>query len=100
MPPRLVSNERFTWEYQLGNYIKKLFVKSSFAMADYEVVDQKKYLEDTCKPKCAKPLHAYQACAKRIKCDETGHKHCTGQYFDYWSCVDNCVAPKLFNKLK
>lgn len=37
---------------------------------------------------------------KRIEGDETGNKHCTGQYFDYLSCIDKCVAPKLFAKLK
>ncbi|KAM0937060.1 putative cytochrome b-c1 complex, subunit 6, ubiquinol-cytochrome C reductase hinge [Dioscorea sansibarensis] len=68
--------------------------------ADEEIVDPKKYYEDTCKPKCVRPLRAYQACVERVKGDETGHKHCTGQYFDYWSCVDACVAPKLFDKLK
>ncbi|KAA8545556.1 hypothetical protein F0562_020340 [Nyssa sinensis] len=72
----------------------------SIAMADEEPVDPKKYLEDACKPKCVKPLLEYQACVKRIQGDETGHKHCTGQYFDYWSCIDKCVAPKLFSKLK
>ncbi|XP_022762099.1 cytochrome b-c1 complex subunit 6-like [Durio zibethinus] len=41
-----------------------------------------------------------QACVKRIQGDESGHKHCTGQYFDYWSCIDKCVAPSLFSKLK
>ncbi|KAI5356138.1 hypothetical protein L3X38_009033 [Prunus dulcis] len=71
-----------------------------FCMADEEPVDQKKYLEESCKPKCVKPLLEYQACVKRIQGDESGHKHCTGQYFDYWSCVDKCVAPKLFPKLK
>ncbi|KAK6940022.1 Ubiquinol-cytochrome C reductase hinge domain, partial [Dillenia turbinata] len=95
-----------------------------------ELVDQKKYLEEACKPKCVKPFLQYQdwqiayvawiklvslsekprpsrsdvnpptSCVKRIKDDETGHKHCTGQYFDYWSCVDHCVAPRLFEKLK
>ncbi|XP_020260523.1 cytochrome b-c1 complex subunit 6-like [Asparagus officinalis] len=69
-------------------------------MADDEPVDQKKYLEERCKPVCVKPLFEYQACVKRIKDDETGHKHCTGQYFDYWSCVDKCVAEKLFKMLK
>ncbi|GAB2216441.1 hypothetical protein Droror1_Dr00024214 [Drosera rotundifolia] len=68
--------------------------------ADEEPVDPKHYLEETCKPKCVKPLHAYQACVKRIDGDESGHKHCTGQYFDYYSCVDKCVAPRLFSKLK
>ncbi|CAD5196674.1 unnamed protein product, partial [Musa acuminata subsp. malaccensis] len=61
-------------------------------MADEEPVDPKQYLEDTCKPKCVRPLRAYQACVKRIKGDETGHKHCTGQYFDYWKCIDECVS--------
>ncbi|KAK8948744.1 hypothetical protein KSP39_PZI005922 [Platanthera zijinensis] len=41
-----------------------------------------------------------QACVKRIQADESGHKHCTGQYFDYWHCVDKCAAEKLFDKLK
>ncbi|KAG5392287.1 hypothetical protein IGI04_022250 [Brassica rapa subsp. trilocularis] len=68
--------------------------------ADEEVVDPKKYLEESCKPKCVKPLLEYQACVKRIQGDESGHKHCTGQYFDYWHCIDKCVAPKLFAKLK
>ncbi|KAL9261710.1 Cytochrome b-c1 complex subunit 6-1, mitochondrial-like protein [Drosera capensis] len=71
-----------------------------YTMADEEPVDPKHYLEETCKPKCVKPLHAYQACMKRIDGDESGHKHCTGQYFDYYSCVDKCVAPRLFSKLK
>ncbi|XP_048226682.1 cytochrome b-c1 complex subunit 6-1, mitochondrial isoform X1 [Ricinus communis] len=69
-------------------------------MADEELVDQKRYLEDSCKPKCVKPLIEYEACIKRIEGEDPGQKHCTGQYFDYLSCVDRCVAPKLFSKLK
>ncbi|KAJ4915844.1 hypothetical protein Rs2_01394 [Raphanus sativus] len=72
----------------------------SFVLAEDEVVDPKKYLEESCKPKCVKPLLEYQACVKRIQGDDSGHKHCTGQYFDYWQCIDKCVAPKLFAKLK
>ncbi|KFK43768.1 hypothetical protein AALP_AA1G170400 [Arabis alpina] len=69
-----------------------------FSMADEEVVDPKKYLEESCKPKCVKPLLEYQsccdsqACVKRIQGDDSGHKHCTGQYFDYWHCIDKCVS--------
>ncbi|KAK1403997.1 Cytochrome b-c1 complex subunit 6-like protein [Heracleum sosnowskyi] len=70
------------------------------AMADEEPVDQKKHLEEFCKPKCVKPLVEYQACIKRIQGDTNGEKHCTGQYLDYWQCVDKCVAPKLFMELK
>ncbi|XP_039824739.1 uncharacterized protein LOC120686594 [Panicum virgatum] len=72
----------------------------SVAMDDEELVDQKKYLEERCKPQCVKSLYEYDKCVKRVENDDTGHKHCTGQYFDYWSCIDKCVAPKLFKKLK
>nr|GEY90304.1 cytochrome b-c1 complex subunit 6-like [Tanacetum cinerariifolium] len=68
--------------------------------SDEEPVDQKKYFEDLCKPKCVRAWLDYQGCVKRVQADETGHKHCTGQYFDYWQCVDKCVATRLFAKLK
>ncbi|XP_024980509.1 cytochrome b-c1 complex subunit 6-like [Cynara cardunculus var. scolymus] len=69
-------------------------------MSDEEPVDQKRHFEDLCKPKCVRAWLDYQGCVKRVEADETGHKHCTGQYFDYWQCVDKCVAPTLFAKLK
>ncbi|XP_028792710.1 cytochrome b-c1 complex subunit 6-like [Neltuma alba] len=67
---------------------------------DEEPVDPKGYLEESCKPKCVKPLLEYQfnsstSCVKRIQHDESGHKHCTRQYFDYWSCIDKCVSITL-----
>ncbi|CAB4289264.1 unnamed protein product [Prunus armeniaca] len=71
-----------------------------FLFESEELVDQKKYLEESCQPKCVKPLIEYQACVKRVEADNNGDKHCTGQYFDYISCVDKCVAPKLFGALK
>ncbi|KAJ4835834.1 hypothetical protein Tsubulata_033039 [Turnera subulata] len=88
--------------FDYWNCIDKVVAPKLFSKlkADDEPVDPKKFLEESCKPKCVKPLLNYQACVKRIQGDETGHKHCTGQYFDYWSCVDKCVAPKLFTKLK
>uniref|UniRef100_A0A804N6T4 Cytochrome b-c1 complex subunit 6 n=1 Tax=Zea mays TaxID=4577 RepID=A0A804N6T4_MAIZE len=57
-------------------------------MADAEPVDQKNYLEERCKPQCVKTLYDYEKCVKRVESDGSGQKHCTGQYFDYWSCVD------------
>ncbi|XWS24968.1 hypothetical protein CRYUN_Cryun27aG0030400 [Craigia yunnanensis] len=36
-------------------------------------------------------MHDYGECMKKISGDDTGSKHCTGQYFDYWACVDKCV---------
>ncbi|GKU90655.1 hypothetical protein SLEP1_g4622 [Rubroshorea leprosula] len=60
------------------------------SMADGKVIDPKIYLEESCKPKCVKSLIEYGGCVKRIDGDDTGSKHCTGQYFDYLSCVDKC----------
>ncbi|CAI9103950.1 OLC1v1002547C1 [Oldenlandia corymbosa var. corymbosa] len=68
-------------------------------MSDEEPVDPKKELETVCKAKCVREWRAYEDCVLRIKDDDTGTKHCTGQSFDYWHCVDKCVAPKLFAKL-
>ncbi|CAI5490379.1 unnamed protein product, partial [Closterium sp. Naga37s-1] len=59
-------------------------------VADDEPVDPKPEIEEGCRPKCVKQLLAYEACVKRIEGDETGEKHCTGQYFDYWACIDKC----------
>ncbi|KAG5250729.1 cytochrome b-c1 complex [Salix suchowensis] len=87
-------------DHRLSNSPEQGKSRTVLLPADEEPVDPKKYLEESCKPKCVKPLLEYQACVKRIQDDETGHKHCTGQYFDYWSCVDKCVALKLFSKLK
>ncbi|KAL3538596.1 hypothetical protein ACH5RR_001962 [Cinchona calisaya] len=68
--------------------------------SDEEPVDPKKQMEDVCKAKCVREWRAYEDCVLRISKDKTGTKHCTGQYFDYWHCIDKCVAPKLFSKLK
>ena len=65
-----------------------------------EPVDNRPELEEFCKTKCVKTWVSYQECVERIEKDTTGEAHCTGQYFDYYACVDKCVAPKLFNSLK
>lgn len=69
-------------------------------MADEEVSDPKALLEAQTKGKCVRQWQDYKKCIKRIEDDETGHKHCTGQYFDYWQCIDKHVAEKLFDRLK
>ncbi|KMZ70890.1 putative Ubiquinol--cytochrome-c reductase [Zostera marina] len=68
--------------------------------SDFDPVDPKALLEDRCKSKCVKTWVGYVKCAERIKDDESGSKHCTGQYFDYYSCIDKCVALLLFKELK
>ena len=54
-------------------------------------VDPKQQIEEQCKPKCEAFEKAYQQCCERIEGDESGEKHCTGQYFDFWQCVDKCA---------
>ncbi|KAK1369715.1 putative Magnesium and cobalt efflux protein CorC [Heracleum sosnowskyi] len=71
--------------------------KFVFKWAEEEPSDQKKYLEDSCQPRCVKTLLEYKACVQRIEGDDSGHKHCTGQYFDYWQCVDKCTLQILLN---
>ncbi|CAL5098166.1 unnamed protein product [Urochloa decumbens] len=66
-------------------------------MADAEPVDPKNYLEERCKPQCVKSLYDYERCMKRIENDGSGQKHCTGQYFDYWSCVDKLLQSSLIS---
>ncbi|KAJ7540820.1 hypothetical protein O6H91_10G032400 [Diphasiastrum complanatum] len=65
-----------------------------------EPVDPKPEIEELGKPRCVKPWLAYQACVKRVEEDTSGHKHCTGQYFDYWGCIDKFAANRLFERLK
>lgn len=69
-------------------------------MVEYTEEDPKPQLEDACKVECLQQWHKYQECVKRIEGDATGEAHCTGWAFDYWKCIDKCVAPKLFAVLK
>ncbi|PIM98455.1 Ubiquinol-cytochrome c reductase hinge protein [Handroanthus impetiginosus] len=50
--------------------------------AEKEIVDRNRVPEDSCRSKCTKAYVDYQ----RVEGDES--KHCTGQYFDYRSCID------------
>jgi ubiquinol-cytochrome c reductase subunit 6 len=65
---------------------------------DPSPVDTKPECEESCKPRCVKQLLHYEACIKRV--EGSPGKHCTGQYFDYWGCIDKCAAPKIFRTLK
>lgn len=72
-------------------------------MVEYSETDPKPEIEEGCKVECLKAWNEYKACAERIKNEPHGHggpAHCTGQYFDYWACIDKCAAPRLFARLK
>ncbi|BAM79707.1 cytochrome c reductase hinge protein [Cyanidioschyzon merolae strain 10D] len=65
-----------------------------------ETVDPKVEIEESCRPQCIRQLIEYEDCTKRIENDPAGEAHCTGQYLDFWRCIDLCVASKLFVRLK
>ena len=66
----------------------------SRTMDDEDPVDPRPDLEEACKPKCAKFVTAYEGCVGRVEKDTTGEAHCTGQYFDFWHCIDHCVSSR------
>lgn len=68
-------------------------------MSDDEPVDILPDLIKQSQPQCAKLWTAYEACAKRIQGKDDG-SNCSGTFTDYWKCIDNAVAKKLFTKLK
>ncbi|EKX31795.1 hypothetical protein GUITHDRAFT_91152 [Guillardia theta CCMP2712] len=70
-------------------------------------VDPRPAIEESCKGHCQKYLKELEACTERVnkiiaeaKPGDEVQAHCTGQYFDFWHCIDHCAAPKLFAKLK
>ncbi|RCK57611.1 Cytochrome b-c1 complex subunit 6 [Candida viswanathii] len=69
---------------------------------------------DTLREECAKTAackpfdHHFQECIERVtkEQEEEGYEHkhykedCVEEYFHLQHCVNDCVAPRLFNKLK
>jgi len=75
-------------------------------MADADPVDPKPEIEEACGHHCVKAKAELEACTERVnkiladaKPGDDAVAHCTGQYFDFWHCIDHCTAPKLFEKL-
>jgi ubiquinol-cytochrome c reductase subunit 6 len=65
-----------------------------------EALDPKVLAENECNGRCASQWAQYNACAQRISNDKTGEKNCSGQYFDVWKCIDQCVrSTSLFSLL-
>ena len=65
-----------------------------------EVIDTKLGIEKTCHAHdpCPKLWLKYEECAKRV--EAKGEGECSGQYKDYWGCIDHCVQEKFFKTLK
>eukprot|EP00285_Hemiselmis_virescens_P008918 CAMPEP_0173392570 /NCGR_PEP_ID=MMETSP1356-20130122/20160_1 /TAXON_ID=77927 ORGANISM="Hemiselmis virescens, Strain PCC157" /NCGR_SAMPLE_ID=MMETSP1356 /ASSEMBLY_ACC=CAM_ASM_000847 /LENGTH=76 /DNA_ID=CAMNT_0014350397 /DNA_START=19 /DNA_END=249 /DNA_ORIENTATION=- len=64
-------------------------------------------IEKECRHHCPKYLKELEECTARVEALHASAKpgeeiaaHCTGQYQDFWHCIDHCAAPKLFAVLK
>ena len=55
-------------------------------------------LRKECRKECPKPLALYDACVKRITENKIGD--CEAWYVELVTCVDACVAPKIFKLTK
>ncbi|KAL7492803.1 hypothetical protein ACHAWT_001824 [Skeletonema menzelii] len=66
--------------------------------SEEEVVDHLPALRASCAKHCPTQTKAYEACKDRIA--KLGEGDCEAWYFDFLHCVDHCVAPQAFKKLK
>ncbi len=66
--------------------------------SEEEVVDHLPALKASCAKHCPAEKKAYNACIDRI--NKLGEGDCEAWYFDMLHCVDHCVAPQAFKKLK
>jgi ubiquinol-cytochrome c reductase subunit 6 len=66
--------------------------------SEEEVVDHLPALKAECKKHCPAQQKEYNACKDRIA--KLGEGDCEAWYFDLLHCVDHCVAPQAFKKLK
>ena len=66
--------------------------------SEEEVVDHLPALKASCAKHCPAQKKQYDACVNRIT--KLGEGDCEAWYFDLLHCVDHCVAPQAFKKLK
>ena len=49
---------------------------------------------------CAKYNDAYRACAVRISKSDDPNKHCSGWYWDLYTCIGKNSAKEIFSHLR
>jgi ubiquinol-cytochrome c reductase subunit 6 len=56
-------------------------------------------IDEACKHHCSKAMKELEACTARVEAKFAAAKpgdeitaNCTGQYFDFWHCIDHCVS--------
>ena len=69
----------------------------AYIPTEVEAVDPKPEFDKKCHSHCTKAWDAYKACETRI--EEKGAGQCSGQYMDYFKCIDKCATKPLFKSL-
>lgn len=68
---------------------------------DEEMIDPHDTLKDECRDHHCKNLYAkLEECNTRVNSKQETSETCAEEIFDLFGCIDHCVAPKLFSKLK
>lgn len=80
------------------NYTHTHTTTYTYTQSEEEVVDHLPALRASCAKHCPTQTKAYEACKDRIA--KLGEGDCEAWYFDFLHCVDHCVAPQAFKKLK
>ena len=107
-PGLVVQSEHIIYKQSLTNVTKKTRTKNKQTkkntnkqktkQSEEEVVDHLPALRAECKKHCPAQQKEYNACKDRIA--KLGEGDCEAWYFDLLHCVDHCVAPQAFKKLK
>eukprot|EP00325_Prymnesiales_sp_UTEX-LB-985_P025710 CAMPEP_0174718226 /NCGR_PEP_ID=MMETSP1094-20130205/28344_1 /TAXON_ID=156173 /ORGANISM="Chrysochromulina brevifilum, Strain UTEX LB 985" /LENGTH=78 /DNA_ID=CAMNT_0015918279 /DNA_START=12 /DNA_END=248 /DNA_ORIENTATION=+ len=69
----------------------------AYIPGEVESVDPKTELDAKCHHHCEAVWSAYKKCEERIEAKGAGQ--CSGQYMDYFRCIDHCSTKSLFKKL-
>ena len=69
-----------------------------FFQSEDEVVDPTPAIREECRKTCPKQQDLYKACIGRITAK--GEGDCEAWFLDLMTCMDKCVAPKLFKATK
>ena len=83
---------------------QNMFINNFRVKADDEqdeMIDPHDVLKDDCRDKhCKKYFTKLETCNNRVTSKKQTTETCEEELQDLLGCIDHCVAPKLFGKLK
>ena len=89
-------------DYLFGDWTKNFVVKAASADEEEELVDPHDTLKEQYRDSahCKSFLAKLEECNTRVNSKSETTETCAEELFDLLHCVDHCIAPKLFAKLK